>query len=217
MFQPLLLTLFLITSVQAPSCGCEDKPQINVLAVVNGFKITKQDLSIDTKTQVSTVQDTVIVARDQELGRQINNLLLELEAKRRGLTAAKLLELEVAAMITSPTEAEARAFYEQNKSRIRQDFKTVKKDILARMRSEREAVRAAEFANMLRARAKITMSKEPVTPPANEADLSRVFATVNGVNITSLDIERGLLPLIVKVQQQVYTLRKQDLDRKSVV
>jgi hypothetical protein len=80
------------------------------------------------------------------------------------------------------------------------------------MRSEREALRAAEFANMLRARAKITVSQEPVTPPANEADLSRVFATVNGVNITSQDIERGLLPLIAKVQQQVYTLRKQDLD-----
>ena len=206
----LLLSLF----VQAPNCGCEDKPQINVLAVVNGFKITKQDLSIDTKTQVSTIQDTVIVARDQELGRQINNFLLEAEAKRRGLTAAKLLELEVAAMIAPPTEAEARAFYEQRKSRTTQDFKTVKKEILARLRNEREAARAAEFANMLRARAKITVSNQPVTPPANEADLSRVFATVNGVNITSADIERGLLPLILKVQQQVYTLRKQDLDMR---
>lgn len=214
MFQPLLLTLFLITFVQAPNCGCEDKPQINVLAVVNGFKITKQDLSIDTKTQVSMVQDTVVAARAQELGRQINNLLLEAEAKRRGLTAAKLLELEVTAKIVPPTEAEARAFYEQRKSRTTQDFKTVKKDILARMRSEREAARAAEFANTLRAGAKITVSDQPVTAPTNEAELSRVFATVNGVNITSADIERGLLPLILKVQQQVYTLRKQDLDMR---
>jgi hypothetical protein len=211
-----LLSLVFISAAfsQAPNCGCEDKPQINVLAVVNGFKITKQDLSIDTKTQVSTLQDTVIVARDQELGRQINNLLLELEAKRRGLTAAKLLELEVAAMIAPPTEAEARAFYEQNKSRITQDFKAVKNNIMTRMRSEREALRAAEFANMLRARAKIILSNQPITPPANEAELSRVFATVNGVNITSADIERGLLPLILKVQQQVYTLRKQDLDMR---
>jgi hypothetical protein len=209
-----LLSLVFISAAfsQAPNCGCEDKPQINVLAVVNGFKITKQDLSVDTKTQVSTIQDTVIVARDQELGRQINNFLLEAEAKRRGLTAAKLLELEVAAKIVPPTEAEARAFYDQRKDRIAEDFKTVKKDIIARLRSEREAVRAADFANTLRAGAKITMSNQPVTPPANEEELSRVFATVNGVNITSRDIERGLLPLILKVQQQVYTLRKQDLD-----
>jgi len=216
MIRYLLLSLVFTSAAfsQAPNCGCEDKPQINVLAVVNGFKITKQDLSIDTKTQVSMVQDTVVAARAQELGRQINNLLLETEAKRRGLTAAKLLEVEVTAKIVPPTEAEARAFYEQNKSRIAQDFKTVKKDILARLRSERETARAAEFANTLRAGAKITVSGQPVTAPADEAELSRVFATVDGVNITSADIERGLLPLILKVQQQVYTLRKQDLDMR---
>jgi hypothetical protein len=204
----LLLSIFL----QTPNCGCEDKPQINVLAVVNGFKITKQDLSIDTKSQVTLAQDAVIAARSQELGRQINNLLLRTEAKRRGLTAAKLLELEVSAMVTPPTEAEARAFYDQNKNRIAKDFKAVKNDIIVRLRSERETLRGAEFANMLRARAKITISDQPVTPPVSEADLSRVFATVNGVNITSHDIEQGLLPLIFKVQQQVYALRKQDLD-----
>lgn len=204
----LLLSLFL----QAPNCGCEDRPQINILAVVNGFQITKQDLSIDIKSQVSLAQDAVIVARSQELNRQINNLLLEAEAKKRGLTATQLLELEVTAKIAPPTEAEARAYYDQRKNRLSEDFKTVKKDIIARLRSERETLRAAEFANTLRAGAKITVSEQPVTPPANEAELSRVFATVNGVNITSRDIERALLPLILRVQQQVYNLRKQDLD-----
>ena len=212
MWQPLLSTLLLITFSQAPDCGCEDKPQINVLAVVNGFKITKKDLSVDTQTQVTLAQDTVIVARSQELSRQINNLLLEAEAKRRGLTAAKLLELEVTAKITPPTGAEARELYERNKSRTSQDFKSVKNDIIARLRSERETLRAAEFANALRAGAKITVSNAPVTPPANEAELSRVFATVNGVNITSRDIEQALRPLILRVQQQVYAIRKQDLD-----
>lgn len=212
MFQPLLLIVFIITSAQGPNCGCEDKPQINVLAVVNGFKITKQDLSVDTKSQVSLAQDAVIVARSQELNRQINNLLLETEAKKRGLTTTQLLELEVAAKIAAPTEAEARAYYDQRKNRLSEDFKTVKKSIIARLRSERETLRAAEFANTLRAGAKITVSKQPVTPPANEAELSRVFANVNGVNITSRDIERALQPLIFKVQQQVYALRKQDLD-----
>ena len=48
----------------------------------------------------------------------------------------------------------------------------------------------------------------------NEADLERVFANVNGVNITSRDVEQSLLPLIFRVQQQVYAFRKQDLDLK---
>src|ERR1051325_9929504 len=84
---------------QAPNCGCEQKPEINVLAVVNGVKITRRDLSIDTQTQVSLAQDTVIVARSRQLELNINDLLLETEAKRRGITTAKLLELEVASKI----------------------------------------------------------------------------------------------------------------------
>ncbi len=211
----LLLGLLLAVSPAQtdPHCGCEDSPQ-NVLAVVNGIKITKLDLSIDTRTQVSLAQDTVIAARNQALNQLVNKTLLEAEAKRRGMTAAQLLELEVAAKIVQPTEEEARNFYNLNKTRASQDFKSVKNDLIARLRSERETTRAREFANALRVAAQVTVSEQPVTPPANEADLSRVFATINGVNITSRDIEESLRPLILRVQQQVYALRKQDLDLK---
>ncbi len=206
---------FLAASIaipQVPNCGCEQKPQLNVLAVINGVKITQRDLSIDTKTQISLAQDTVITARAQALNLQINKTLLEAEAKKRGLTTAKLLELEVTAKVIPPTEKEARAFYEQNKSRIGKSFSAVKNDILAQQRSERETVRANQFANQLRAGAQVSASNLLVTPPANEAELSRVFAVVNEMKITSQDIEQSLLPLIFRVQQQVYTLRKRDLD-----
>jgi hypothetical protein len=197
---------------QAPDCGCEDKPQLNVLAVVNGVTITKTDLSIDTRTQISLLQDTVIAARSLSVNPQINKLLLEAEAKRRGLTPAKLLELEVNAKLVQPTDDEVRAYYNQFKQV--QEFKHVKKDMIAQMMKERENLRSRVFANSLRVAAQVTTSNEPVTPPRTEADLSRVFANVNGVNITSRDIEESLLPLIFQVQQQVYALRKKDLDLK---
>jgi hypothetical protein len=215
----LYLLLFIVLSAgtpvsQTPNCGCEDKPQISVLAMVNGIKITKQDLSIDTRTQVSLAQEEVIIARRQQLGLLINKMLFEAEAKRRGLTTQKLLETEVTAKITPPTEAEAREFYERNKARTTQEFKSVKKELMAYLRNERETLRLHEFANALRVAGQVTVSEQAVTPPTNEAELERVFATVNGVNITSLDIEQSLLPLIFRVQQQVYRFRKQDLDLK---
>lgn len=208
------LSSFAPLSLQTPNCGCEDKPQINVLAVVNGIKITKHDLSIDTRTQVSLLHDTVIAARASALNQQINNRLLEAEAKRRGLTTAKLLEMEVKAKVIRPTEEEARAYYEQNKNKNAQDFKHVKNDVIAQMMKEREILRGREFANSLRVAAQVMVSDQQVTPPQTEADLSRVFATINGENITSADIETSLLPLIFEVQQQVYALRKKDLDLK---
>ena len=197
-----------------PDCGCEQKPQINVLAVVNGVKITKKDLSIDTITQVNAVQDTVIVARSQALDQLVTKTILDAEAKRRGLTVAKLLELELTAKVKEPTEADARAFYEENKTDRGRDFKSAKNDIIAHLKSERQATRAKEFANALRVAAQVSVAEQQVTPPASEADLARVFATVNGVNITSLDIEQSLLPLIFQVQKQVYAIRKRELDLK---
>ena len=209
----MILHLFLLWLLffQSPNCGCEQKPELNVLAVVNGVKITRKDLSIDTLTQVSIAQDTVIVARSRQLELKINDLLLEMEAKRRGITTTELLETGIISKITPPTEADAKAIYEQSKNRDK-SFNSVKNQIMAQLRTERVAARVREFANTLRAGAKITVANQQVTPPTNEAELARVFANVNGVNITSSDIETALLPLIFQVQQQSYTLRKRDVD-----
>jgi hypothetical protein len=203
--------LFLLSLFQtSQNCGCEDKPQINVLAVVNGIKITKQNLSIDTRTQVGLLQDSVIEARSHSLNGLITKTLLLSEAKRRGLTPDKLYEVEVIAKIVHPTDEEVRAFYRQK--RITQDFKNVKNEIITQLKNEREMDRIIIFTNSLRVGAQVAVSDQPITPPQTEADLARVFATLNGVNITSRDIEESLRPLIFRVQQQVYALRKQDVD-----
>ncbi|HYV09383.1 MAG TPA: hypothetical protein VE980_00525 [Pyrinomonadaceae bacterium] len=207
----LSLVLLWLLFFQGPNCGCEQKPEINVLAVVNGVKITRKDLSIDTLTQTSIAQDTVIVARSRQLDLKINDLLLEMEARRRGITTTELLETGVTSKVTPPTEAEAKAIYEKDFNR-NQSFNSVKNNIMAQLRAQRVAARVREFANTLRAGAKITVANQLVTPPTNEAELARVFANVNGVNITSSDIETALLPLIFQVQQQVYALRKRDVD-----
>src|SRR5678816_76353 len=118
----LSLVLLWLSLFQGPNCGCEQKPEINVLAVVNGVKITRKDLSIETLTQISLTQDTVIVARSRQLELKINDLLLEMEAKRRGITTTELLETGVTSKITPPTEAEAKAIYEQSTNRDRGSF-----------------------------------------------------------------------------------------------
>ncbi|HUS11623.1 MAG TPA: hypothetical protein VMZ30_14245 [Pyrinomonadaceae bacterium] len=46
------------------------------------------------------------------------------------------------------------------------------------------------------------------------SDRAGVLATVNGRNITSGNVEDSLRPLIFSVQQQIYSLRKNDVDLK---
>ena len=64
----------------------------------------------------------------------------------------------------------------------------------------------------LRAASAVKVNVTDVTPPATEADRARVLATIKDETITSGDVENSLLPMISSVQDQVYKLRKDELD-----
>ncbi len=204
----------------AEDCGCEAGPLPEVLGTVNGVKITRADLSPQVQQRVAQFQQEVVEARKRELDLQINSLLLEAEAKKRNLTTAKLVEAEIIKKTVVPTAAEAEAYFNQNKSAIEQQagrsvtFAEVKDNVIAYLREQKQDERAGQFAQALRAAAQVKKNVEFATPPATPADRARVFATVNGKNITSADIEDALVPLVATVQEQVFLLRKGDVDQK---
>ncbi|MDQ3255879.1 MAG: hypothetical protein M3R15_18610, partial [Acidobacteriota bacterium] len=98
------------------SCGCES-PTPDVLAVVNGVKLTIKDINTpETPLERDRVrlEAEVVEARRRELDEQIGVRLIEAEAKKRNLSVVKLLAQEVSTKVTAPTEAEAQMFYNQN-------------------------------------------------------------------------------------------------------
>ena len=193
-------------------CACESQVLPEALAIVNDVRITRQDIEKATRDSVSRLQRQVIEARKRELGLQMNSRLLMIEAKRRGISATKLLEQEVVAKVKEPTEAEAQVFYDQNKSRIQGDFKEAKDDVLRYLRNQREQEAAKNFAEGLRRTFEPKLEVEEAPPPRDDADRARVLATINGERITSGDIEDSLRPMIFDVQERVYKLRKDELD-----
>ena len=212
-----LLIMFVMSApltAQTVDCGCEDKPLPEILGVVNGVKITKQDLSPETRARVEQLQQQVIEARQRELDLQIDSLLLESEAKKRGVTPSQIIKDEVIAKVQQPTEAEAQAFYDQNKSKIQTEFKDEKNNILEYLRYQRQQEQAQKLAERLRAAAQVKVLAKATSPATTSADRARVLAIVNDKQITMADIENSLRPLIFNVQEQVYALRKQDLELK---
>jgi protein-disulfide isomerase len=201
-------------------CGCEAGPVPEVLGAVNGVKITRADLSPRVQQQVAQLQQQVVEARKNELDLQINSILLEAEAKKLNTSTNKLIEAEVINKTVVPTAAEAEAYFNQNKAGIEQQagrsvsFAEVKDSVIAFLRDQKQQERAGQYAQSLRAGAQVKKNVEFATPPATPADRARVLATVNGKNITSGDIEDNLLPLVASVQEQVYLLRKGDVDQK---
>lgn len=195
-------------------CGCEDKRLSDILGVVNGVKISKQDLSPEVRSRVEELQREVIQARERELDLQIDSLLLEAEAKKRNVSPSQVIKDEVIAKVQAPTDAEAQTFYDQNKAQINTEFKNAKPDILRFLTFQRQQELAKKLSERLRASAQVKILAKPTAPPVSEADRARVLAVVNGKQITMNDIETSLRPLIFNVQEQVYALRKQDLDLK---
>jgi len=201
-------------AAEVNDCGCEDKRLTDVLGVANGVKITKQDLSAETQTRIGQLQRQVIDARARELDLQIDSILLEAEAKRRKVSSSQVLKEEIVAKVQESTEAEAQAFYDQNKARIQAEFKDAKDDIMRFLRYQRQQELARKLAERLRASAQVKVLAKSSAPPASDADHARVLAVVNDKQITAGQIESSLLPLIFSVQEEVYALRKRDLDLK---
>ena len=215
MLAGLLVVLGAVSSLaaQAVDCGCEDKPLPEILGVVNGVKITKQDLSPETRARVDELQKQVVEARERELDLQIDSILLEGEAKKRGVTASQIIKDEVIAKVATPTDADAQAFYDQNKASFKTEFKDEKSNIVEYLRYQRQQEQAKKLAAQLRTAAQVKVLGKSSVPVSN-TDRARVLAIVNDKQITQGDIESSLRPLIFSVQEQVYALRKQDLELK---
>ena len=210
-----LICLFLLSVV--PVTVAQDAPLPEVLAVVNGVKITTKDLDAATNSRIETLKREIVEARERELDLQINTMLLEAEAKKRGVEIKKVLEEEVIAKVKQPADADARKFFnDQNPqgSDKSAEFEQVKNRIMAHLLVQRRQELAKQFAERLRAAADVKVLVNTATPPSAAADRARVFATVNGKQITSGNIEDSLQPLLSSVQAQIYELRRRDLTRK---
>ena len=200
------------TQTAADDCACESQVLPATLAIVNGVTITARDIEKATGESVRNLQRQVIDARQRELDLLINSKLLAFEAKKRGLSTTKLLETEVVAKVTAPTPTEVRAFYDQNKTRINGEFDSMKDNIVRYLTDERQRSEAKKFADGLRAASNTVIKVPQATPVRNASERALVLASINGEDVTAGDVEDSLQALIFDVQEQVYGLRKNELD-----
>lgn len=207
------VSVFLISTSYAQ----DDKPLPEVLSIVNGVRITAKDLDTDTNSRIEALKRQVVEARTAELDLQINSMLLQAEAKKRSVSPSKLLEDEVISKAKEPTDVDARAFFNEQSGKMSDksvQFEQVKDQIMAHLLVQRRQELARQFADRLRTTADVKILVNVATPPAKPEDRQRVFAVVNGKQITSGDIEDNLRPMIYGVQQEIYDLRRRDLNRK---
>jgi protein-disulfide isomerase len=134
----------------------------SIVASVGGVTIDASELEAAGGARLFTIYTQEYQLRKQLLDDIIAKRLLEKEAKSRGISVDELSRVEVEGKAAPVTEAEAKAYYDQNKGRFGQ---TVEADALKRietgLRGQRINARRAEFVASLRKAAGVKVMLEP--------------------------------------------------------
>jgi protein-disulfide isomerase len=146
----------------APPIASADRNQI--LAEVNGEKITSGHIEDSLRPLIYEVQKQVYNLYKGALESRINDILLEQEATKKKMTAAALLDAEITSKVPKVLEADAQAFYNQNKDRISGEFPQVKNQVISYLQTQKEHQAMVALASRLRQAAVIQSFFKPLEP-----------------------------------------------------
>ncbi len=186
-----ILFLFFTLPISAQSakedCGCELRPAPDVIAVINEIRINEQQLDARLGPKLGALQQQLLTnsaeseqfkiksqiydLRKEELEVLINSSLLQQEAERLKTTAQNLLRTEINAKIIRLTEADAKKYFDQNKSRIKGNYEEIKVSLINYLQ-EQESLRTQNmYAAKLRANAKIATFLEAPSLPKSSVSI----------------------------------------------
>jgi protein-disulfide isomerase len=133
----------------------------DVVAIIAGEPFTARQLEEAAGGRLFQLRTQQYQAQRQILDDEIAKRLLEREAAERKVTVEELLRQEVAAKVAPVTEAEQKAYYEENKARIpAMPEADALKRIEAGLSQQRRGERQADFVEALRAKAGVRVLLE---------------------------------------------------------
>lgn len=196
----------------APVSGAVRPPAAPIqLVTINGQTITTNEFPAELRQQLDSLEDRIIETRKQILELQINTMLLEVEAKKRGISTHQLYELEVARRIPTPTAAQIKKFVDDNRSQFEGvDLATATPQISALMHDEMENRLADDLVSRLRKTNPVVMGVDINTPNLSDA---AVVATVAGQPLRAAVLNERLKPLIYDLRSAAYEAMRQKAEQ----
>jgi len=146
-----------------PSAGPE-----TVIAEMGGQKVTLSDLEHGMADRLFQARLQYYSAERAALEQYLDDEVLAAEARRQQLTVKELLERNVNAKITDPTEDQLRVYYEGVNTD--QPFEAVRDKVLQHIRESRIAKARAAYVKSLREQAGVLVTFAPPVADVNIAE-----------------------------------------------
>ncbi len=185
------------------------------LVVVNGQTFTSADLEPTLREELERLDDKIAEARTNVLDLQINTMLLEAEAKRRGINTHRLYELEVTNRLAPITPAQIKKFMDDNRQQFEgADPATTNQQVTDYLREEAEHKLADDLVKRLRKTIPVVIGVD-----VNSPNLSRnaVVATVAGQPLKADSLLERLKPIVYKMKLETYELTKESWTNSSTI
>ena len=181
------------------------------LVTVNGQTFTTADLEPTLRQEVERLEDKIAAARKGVLELQINTMLLQLEAKKRGIDTHRLYELEVSSRVPAITPAQIKKFIADNRSQFEGvDPAIANQQVTAYLHDEAENKLADELVSRLRKTNPVVLGVDVNSTALNN---NSVVATIAGQPLKAEAVLERLKPIIYKLKLEAYEAAKKRADQ----
>jgi len=136
-------------------------PAAAELALVDGQKLTDDDLAPYVAGQLRPLREQEYQIKKKALDVLIGQKLLEAEANKKGLTTEKLLEQEVDGKVPAPSDTEINAIYLVQREQIARPLEEVKEQLQQSLKKAKTAQARQDYTAKLREQAKVTVLMMP--------------------------------------------------------
>ncbi|MBN1283673.1 MAG: thioredoxin domain-containing protein [Proteobacteria bacterium] len=171
-------------------------------ATINGETITMGELNTASKDQLMRVETQIFQIKKTVLDSLIEEKIIALEAKKKGLSADEFIRQEIEAKVNRPTDEEVKALYDARKGAMKQPFDEVKDQIRDYLVGNRMARARAELLARLRSDANV---KVLLSPPRVEVEFAGAPETGSG-KITIVEFSDYQCPFSQRVRPTVWKL-----------
>ena len=181
------------------------------IVVVNGRTITSAEFEPAAREAVESVDREIAETKQELLDLQVNTLLLQAEARKRGITTERLYSLEVTSKLAQPTPAEVKKFIEEHPQEFSGlDTAVVSSQVATYLLNEREEKVSLQFIERLKKIYAIVPGVDINTPGLKD---DAVVTTVAGQPVKAGAINERLKPIAYRVRMTAYETAKNKADR----